>query len=237
MEAISLSLDGADPARHDGLRGVPGCFDRTLAAARRGASAAISDQHPRERGDPRRAAAIHRLADELGAARWSLFFLVAVGRGSAPAPSRPKRASASSSHSWSSPRYRARLTTNRGAPLPARGDRARGQATGRPRPSGRSRRRHPRRQRDHVHLAHRRGAPVGLSPAHGRQYPHRRSVALYRGSGVFRALRRTDLFGGRCGRCEYREPCGGSRARAFAATRDPLAEDPLCRYDPAAPVR
>jgi MoaA/NifB/PqqE/SkfB family radical SAM enzyme len=49
---------------------------------------------------------------------------------------------------------------------------------------------------------------------------------------VFRALRRTDLFGGRCGRCEYRDPCGGSRARAYAATGDPLAEDPLCLYQP-----
>jgi MoaA/NifB/PqqE/SkfB family radical SAM enzyme len=57
-------------------------------------------------------------------------------------------------------------------------------------------------------------------------------VALYRYSGVFRALRRTDLFGGRCGRCEYRDPCGGSRARAYAATGDPLAEDPLCLYQP-----
>jgi radical SAM protein with 4Fe4S-binding SPASM domain len=57
-------------------------------------------------------------------------------------------------------------------------------------------------------------------------------VDLYRDSGLFRALRRPDLFGGRCGRCEWREACGGSRARALAATGDPLAEDPLCLYEP-----
>ena len=45
-------------------------------------------------------------------------------------------------------------------------------------------------------------------------------VALYRDSDLFRALRRPDLLTGRCGRCEYAESCGGSRARAFAATGD-----------------
>ena len=59
-------------------------------------------------------------------------------------------------------------------------------------------------------------------------------VAVYRDSELFRALRRPDLLTGRCGRCEYAESCGGSRARAFAATGDPMAEDPLCLYEPAA---
>ena len=36
---------------------------------------------------------------------------------------------------------------------------------------------------------------------------------------------------GRCGRCEYRDVCGGSRSRAFALAGDPLAEDPCCLYD------
>ena len=39
-------------------------------------------------------------------------------------------------------------------------------------------------------------------------------------------------FGGRCGVCEYADLCGGSRARAYAATGDPLAEDPACPYVP-----
>ena len=40
-------------------------------------------------------------------------------------------------------------------------------------------------------------------------------------------------FTGRCGRCEYADLCGGSRARAFAASGDPLGEDPACPYEPA----
>jgi radical SAM protein with 4Fe4S-binding SPASM domain len=57
-------------------------------------------------------------------------------------------------------------------------------------------------------------------------------VAIYRDAPLFRALREPAGFRGRCGRCEFREVCGGSRARAYAATGDPLAEDPLCAYEP-----
>ena len=54
---------------------------------------------------------------------------------------------------------------------------------------------------------------------------------LWRASPVFRQLRTGDL-GGRCGRCEYRKLCGGCRARAYADTGDPLAEDTSCAYEP-----
>jgi len=39
-------------------------------------------------------------------------------------------------------------------------------------------------------------------------------------------------FGGRCGVCRYKDICGGSRARAYAYFKDPLAEDPACIYQP-----
>ena len=38
---------------------------------------------------------------------------------------------------------------------------------------------------------------------------------------------------GKCGRCEYRYVCGGDRRRTHALTGDPMAEDPLCWYEPA----
>ena len=37
---------------------------------------------------------------------------------------------------------------------------------------------------------------------------------------------------GKCGACEYKEICGGSRARAYAVTGDPLAQEPCCIYQP-----
>jgi len=50
---------------------------------------------------------------------------------------------------------------------------------------------------------------------------------------LFLALRDPARLGGRCGRCEWRDRCGGSRPRACAASGDPLAEDPGCAYQPA----
>ena len=59
-------------------------------------------------------------------------------------------------------------------------------------------------------------------------------VDLYRHHPTMRALREPDGFKGRCGRCEFRQWCGGSRARAYAWTGDPLESDPLCPYQPRA---
>ena len=58
-------------------------------------------------------------------------------------------------------------------------------------------------------------------------------VNVYRQDELFRQLRNTDALKGRCGVCEFREVCGGSRSRAFAATGDAFADDPLCAYVPA----
>jgi AdoMet-dependent heme synthase len=59
-------------------------------------------------------------------------------------------------------------------------------------------------------------------------------LEIYRTAPLFRLLRDVDAFTGRCGACEYRATCGGSRARAYAATGNPLSEDPLCVYMPRA---
>jgi radical SAM protein with 4Fe4S-binding SPASM domain len=57
-------------------------------------------------------------------------------------------------------------------------------------------------------------------------------VALYRNSPLFRELRDPTALKGKCGRCEFREVCGGSRARAYGVTGDHLAADPSCPYQP-----
>lgn len=56
---------------------------------------------------------------------------------------------------------------------------------------------------------------------------------LYRESPLMKELRDPDLLQGRCGRCRHRRICGGSRSHAYAVTGDYLAEDPICRYQPA----
>jgi radical SAM protein with 4Fe4S-binding SPASM domain len=57
---------------------------------------------------------------------------------------------------------------------------------------------------------------------------------IYRGSDLFVALRDPDNLHGKCGHCEFRILCGGSRARAYAMTGDLFGTDPLCAYEPEA---
>ena len=57
-------------------------------------------------------------------------------------------------------------------------------------------------------------------------------IEVYRHSPIFRELRDGSLLKGKCGRCEFKQICGGSRARAYAMTGDHLAEEPFCVYQP-----
>jgi len=74
--------------------------------------------------------------------------------------------------------------------------------------------------------------PAGFLPVSLGNVRHESIVDIYRGHPLLKAIR-AGAFQGRCGRCEYRDLCGGSRARAFAIHHDPLAEDPACSYEPA----
>jgi heme b synthase len=55
---------------------------------------------------------------------------------------------------------------------------------------------------------------------------------IWNESKIFKTLRNYNSLNGKCGRCEYRKVCGGCRARAYEATGDYLAEEPLCLYQP-----
>ncbi len=74
--------------------------------------------------------------------------------------------------------------------------------------------------------------PAGFLPIVAGNIRKDHVAKIYRDSEVFKEVRRTDRLKGRCGRCEFREICGGSRARAFATYGDSLAEDPACNYTP-----
>jgi radical SAM protein with 4Fe4S-binding SPASM domain len=59
-------------------------------------------------------------------------------------------------------------------------------------------------------------------------------AAIHRQGAIFASLRDRTNLKGKCGWCEFRSVCGGSRARAYAMTGDPFASDPLCAYRPGA---
>ena len=74
--------------------------------------------------------------------------------------------------------------------------------------------------------------PSGFLPICCGRFPSESLVKVYQESPLLRALRDPERLHGKCGACEYREICGGSRARAFAVNGDPLGAEPDCAYIP-----
>jgi AdoMet-dependent heme synthase len=244
VEAISLSLDGSTPAAHDAIRGIPGTYERTMDAAAVAREVDLPFQVNTlvcaETVDD--LPAVYERVKAMGAARWSLFFLVSVGRGQVLQPVSPERAE-SLLHwiaSLSGPPGRGGLVvTTTEAPHLRRVVLEKRREAGSAAPA------HPSGG-GHAHSAAgiRDGNGIVFVSHTGEICPSgfleipagnvRRDdiVDVYRTSTLFQELRDPGAFGGRCGRCEYRWLCGGSRSRAYSATGDPLAEDPLCTHEP-----
>jgi radical SAM protein with 4Fe4S-binding SPASM domain len=74
--------------------------------------------------------------------------------------------------------------------------------------------------------------PSGFLPLSAGSIRERSLESIYRESSLFRALRDTSRLEGKCGACEFRELCGGSRARAYALMGNPHGEEPCCSYIP-----
>ncbi|MGA8111125.1 MAG: TIGR04053 family radical SAM/SPASM domain-containing protein, partial [Acidobacteriaceae bacterium] len=74
--------------------------------------------------------------------------------------------------------------------------------------------------------------PSGFLPIEGGDLHNDTLAHIYQESPIFLRLRDSDLLHGKCGACEFRNICGGSRARAYAVTGDILAEEPCCIYQP-----
>jgi len=74
--------------------------------------------------------------------------------------------------------------------------------------------------------------PSGFLPIQAGNIRQTPLADIYRNAPIFKALRDTSRLEGKCGACEYKEICGGSRARAYALTGDPLAQEPCCIFQP-----
>lgn len=256
VRAVSISIDGAGPAVHDAVRGVPGHFEDTLTAVRRlvasGLTVQVNTTVMRETVDdlPRLAA----LLAGLGAHVWEVFFLVHVGRG---ADRRELSAAEhedvchflydASHHGFvvrtvEAPFFR-RVAASRRAGGPVPGTPLYGRLSaeltgllGGPRTPPAARTASTRDGKGIVFVAHDGQVhPAGFLPLPLGSVRDRPLREIYRDDERLRAIRAA-RFSGRCGRCEHADLCGGSRARAFAATGDPLGEDPACAWDPAGPA-
>ncbi len=76
--------------------------------------------------------------------------------------------------------------------------------------------------------------PSGFLPLRAGNVKKESLVDVYRQSDVFMKLRDSANLKGKCGVCEFRELCGGSRSRAWSVTGDAFASDPICTYMPVA---
>ncbi len=74
--------------------------------------------------------------------------------------------------------------------------------------------------------------PSGFLPVSAGNVKHNSLTEVYRESAIFKTLRDTSRLKGKCGACEYKSLCGGSRSRAFAVHGDMTASDPFCMHVP-----
>ena len=240
IQTISLSLDGSSPELHDGLRGVPGTFAMTMEAATWAHEVGLPIQVNTLVTDTTLAdlPAIYEVVGKMGILRWSLFFLISVGRGSVLREITP--AQSEKLFGWL-------YDLSAVAPFQIKTTEAthyRRVATRRMQQDGKTEEEILRTSvgrgfgvRDGngiIFVAHDGNVyPSGFLPLAVGNVRTDDLVTLYREHPVFTSLRDTSQFKGRCGACSYVERCGGSRARAYAWTGDVLEADPLCPYVPS----
>ena len=234
------------------MRGIPGHFDATVAAIRALAAAGLTVQVNTTvmRANVEELAELAALLPPTGAQIWEVFFLVHVGRGIA------STAITADEHEQvchflyeaaqhglvvrtvEAPFFRRVVADRRsGQPIPAGAlyERLSGQlrdSSSAPHPQASAHTAATRDGKGIVFIAYD-GAvhPAGFLPISLGNIRTRRLAEIYCDDPLLVAIRAAK-FTGRCGQCEYADLCGGSRARAFAATGDPLGEDPACPYQP-----
>lgn len=243
VQMVHISIDGADARTHDGFRGVRGTFDRAMTTLVRLRELGMPVQVGTTitRHDIHQMGAMADLMAQSGVRVWNVFYLVPTGRGRADAMVSVEEAE----ESW---RWLADLS--RRAPFAVRTTaapqfrrtvlrKARESAGAPVRLTGAG-----YQLREAPNGVETRGVNDGkgfmfidhrgnICPSGFLQIPagnvRTDSVAeVYRNAPLFRQLRDSSQLRGRCGRCEFSDLCGGSRARAMGVTGNYMAEDPLC---------
>ena len=242
---MAISLDGPDAESHDGFRRVTGSFDRTIRALQHAQQIGLQTQVNTTvtRHNVGRLSEIANLVKGAGAKLWSVFFLVATGRASASqdltaeeyeevfaflynlsksAPFDIKTTEAQHYRRYVAQRRKAEGAGKAGTRQvsPEIIQRQAGINDG----------------KGFVFVSHTGEIfPSGFLPLAAGNVRHDSLATVYRESPLFQTLRNADNLRGKCGDCEYRNLCGGSRSRSYALTGDFLAEEPRCVYEPQGP--
>ena len=251
VQALGISLDGPTAAVHDVFRGIEGSFDKTTEMLETARSLELPVQ-VNTSITQRNVAYIDEMAEHLvrfdSVMMWALFFLVPVGRGIEEKRILPEEYEIIFEKLWhhangkpfaikttEAPHYRRFVLRKGGNPLDVPHFFQFGKE-----PSDNTGTIVKSRHRAPLGITDGRGImfvshngsifPAGFLPLECGRFPLDSVVETYQCHPVFKALQNPDNYKGICGRCEYRYVCGGSRARAFAVTGDPLETEPDCCY-------
>lgn len=239
ISRLAISIDGADAATHDVNRGVAGSFNRSLEILRDARELGVETQINTTL-TPANFDQIEAMADrfaEFDIALWSVFFLIPVGRASEMDRLNADECEQAFERLWLQSKRQPYMVKTTEAPhyrryaIQQRKLEDDGEKAVRPAfiPAG---------VNDgkgvmfvsHAGVIH----PTGFLPIACGVFPSQSVVDVYQGSAVFRSLRDSDRLEGKCGQCEFRNVCGGSRARAYGVTGNLFAEEPDCKYIPVA---
>ncbi len=255
VDVISVSLDGASPATHDKLRGIPGTWRETIKALELARQAGLRAQVNTTvmRSNIEELVDIFHIVRETRAVAWEVFFLIRTGRGASLESLEPSECEEVMHFLFEAAHYGVPVRTAEGPHfrrvrierqnhnnlpegqlyrrLAARLRTLEGDPTSFPSLKSTL----TRDGKGIVFVAHDGEVyPSGFLPVATGKLPEDNLYSIYKLHPLFVALRDTSKLKGRCSRCEYREICGGSRSRAFAEYGDPFEEDSACPYVPSA---
>ena len=249
VRRISISLDGSTHEIHDEFRRVPGAFEKALSTidyARIGELAfqvntTVSQHNLQDLPN------ILSLVTNLGATTWDVFMLVPTGRGRVDMEISPRQYEETLNFIYESdltskipikmtcsPHYNRVIRQRVGKrPITKFSSKAPriNEAVKRQRrtPSGRG----CMAGNGYCFISHiGKVYGCGFLPISAGDIRNQDFREIYLHSNLFKELRNRELLQGRCGLCEYRNICGGCRARAFSINRNFFSEEPYCTYTP-----
>lgn len=251
LTRLAVSVDSATPSQHDAERGISGQFATTLLATRWARTAGLATEvntlvTRRNIGELETLAS---LLSDLGIQRWNVYFAVPIGDSSsidAPNADEVERVLdrlasidnrvAFAIRTFEAPQYR-RVLLQKALEAKQRSldeffgvesdanaallEIANARAT--------------TDRNEMLFISH--TGEVSISaflPMTAGNVRYQPLTSIHRAAELFTSLRDEQNLKGKCGRCEFRRTCGGSRARAFAVTGDLFDSDPLCSYQPGA---
>ncbi len=255
IKTISISLDGGTQKVHDSIRGIEGHFEQTLKAisdlVKEGIKVQINTTVMRY--NVTELPAIVKIIKDYEVKIWEVFFLIKTGRGTkAEEITPPEYENVShflydASHygfivrTVEAPFFRRIVIWRKNELIPKKYKPGRlytelkenlKRLVGDPMFQPKSQTFGTRDGKGIIFVSYNGEVyPSGFLPFKVGDIREESIVDIYRNNGILRDIRGA-RFKGRCGICEFKDICGGSRARAYAKYQDLFEEDPACLYSP-----